>query len=225
MLRETRPYQECLERLLALVGAVHAETQWWPEEISPGGGWAIDTPDYPSTPSVEVLAQALHTAMQRGLAAISSSLPAPTLIIEPGRSIIARAGVTIYRIGARKPTPGGITYLFVDGGMADNIRPALYGAPYTACAVEKLTVPLEEKVCISGRYCESSDMLIENVMLPRMREGDLLALPGTGAYCLPLASNYNLVPRPAVILVDEQKVQIMERRETYADLLSRYQDL
>ncbi|MFL5653070.1 MAG: diaminopimelate decarboxylase [Ktedonobacteraceae bacterium] len=225
MLGETRPYQECLERLLALVSAVHAETQWWPEEISPGGGWAIHIPDHPAAPGVEVLAGALHTAMQHGLAAISSNLPAPTLIIEPGRSIIARAGVTIYRVGARKPTPGGITYLFVDGGMADNIRPALYGARYTACAVEKLTVPLEEKVCISGRYCESGDMLIENVMLPHMREGDLLALPGTGAYCLPLASNYNLVPRPAVILVDEQKVQIMERRETYADLLSRYQDL
>src|SRR5947209_43879 len=96
MLKETRPYQECLERLLALVGTVHAETQWWPEEISPGGGWAIDTPDHPSTPGVEVLAQALHTAMQRGLAAISSSLPAPTLIIEPGRSTIARGGVTSY---------------------------------------------------------------------------------------------------------------------------------
>src|SRR5436305_14177130 len=139
--------------------------------------------------------------MQRGLTAISSNLPAPTLLIEPGRSIIARAGVTIYRIGARKPTPGGITYLFVDGGMADNIRHALYGARYTACAVEKLTVPLEEKVCISGRYCESGDMLIENVMLPYMREGDLLALPGTGDYCLPLSINYNHVHRPALIKV------------------------
>jgi diaminopimelate decarboxylase len=150
-------------------------------------------------------------------------MPAPTLIIEPGRSIIARAGVAVYRIGARKSTMGGITYLFVDGGMADNIRPALYGAHYTALAVERAFAPLEETVCIAGRYCESGDVLVESVLLPRMHEGDLLALPTAGAYCLPMASNYNLVPRPAVLLVDEQKVQVMERRETYANIVLRYQ--
>jgi diaminopimelate decarboxylase len=222
MLRDIRPYQEGLERLFALVGEVHTETRWWPEEISPGGGWAIDTPDDTSTPGVEVLVQALQTSMEHGLGSIASNLPAPTLIIEPGRSIIARAGVAVYRIGVRKPTPGGIIYLFVDGGMADNIRPALYGARYTAFAVEKAASPPEEDVYISGRYCESGDMLIESVMLPHMGEGDLLALPMVGAYCLPMASNYNLVPRPAVVLVDEHTVQVMERRETYNDLLSRY---
>jgi diaminopimelate decarboxylase len=147
------------------------------------------------------------------------------LIIEPGRSIIARAGVAVYRIGARKQTAGGITYLFVDGGMADNIRPALYGAHYHAIAVEHASATLEEEVRIAGRYCESGDVLIENVTLPYMQEGDLLALPMVGAYCLPMASNYNLVPRPAVILVDEGRVQVMERRETFADLVSRYQDI
>ncbi len=160
--------------------------------------------------------------MERGLLAIGNNLPAPRLIIEPGRSIIARAGVAIYRVGVRKPTPGGVTYLFVDGGMADNIRPALYGAHYTAFAVEQIHAPLVEDVCIAGRYCESGDILIEHVMVPSMHEGDLLALPTSGAYCLPMASNYNLVPRPAVVLVDEKHVQLMERRETYEDLLSRY---
>src|SRR6266700_63994 len=133
---------------------------------------------------------------------------------------LARA---VYRVGARKPTPGGITYLFVDGGMADNIRPALYAAHYTALALERAFAPPEENVCVAGRYCESGDVLIESVTLPRMREGELLALPTAGAYCLPMASNYNLVPRPAVLLVDEQQVEIMERRETYDDLLLRYQ--
>ena len=223
MLRETRPYQECIERLLTLLGEVHHETQWWPEEISPGGGWAVDTPDGISTPSVEILARALQVSMEHGLASIGSRRTPPTLVIEPGRSIIARAGVAIYRVGARKPTPGGITYLFVDGGMADNIRPALYGARYTAFAVNKATAPLQEKVCIAGRYCESGDMLIADVMVPVMHEGDLLVLPTSGAYCLAMASNYNLVPRPAVLLVDEHNVQLMERRETYQDLLSRYQ--
>jgi len=107
--------------------------------------------------------------------------------------------------------------------MADNIRPALYGAHYTALALERAFAPPEENVCVAGRYCESGDMLIESVMLPRMRQGELLALQTAGAYCLPMASNYNLVPRPAVLLVDEQQVEIMERRETYNDLLLRYQ--
>lgn len=222
MLRESRPYQETLERLLTLASEVYAETQWWPQEISPGGGWGIDTPDALETPGVEVLAQALQRSMERGMAAFDAALPAPSLIIEPGRSLIARAGVAIYRVGVRKPTPGGITYLFVDGGMADNIRPALYGAHYTAFAVEQGDAPVVEDVCVAGRYCESGDMLIEHVNVPLMHEGDLLALPTVGAYCLPLASNYNLVPRPAVILVDTEHVQLMERRETYEDILARY---
>lgn len=222
MLREARPYQECVERLLTLANDVYSDTQWWPQEISPGGGWAIDTPDADATPDIAVLAQAMQYSMERGLAAINNSLSAPTLIIEPGRSIIARAGVAIYRVGVRKPTPGGVTYLFVDGGMADNIRPALYGANYTAFAASHAYSPSVEAVCIAGRYCESGDILIEIINLPRMHEGDLLAVPTVGAYCLPMASNYNLVGRPAVLLVDEENVQLMERRETYEDLLSRY---
>ena len=222
MLRETRPYQETLERLLTLAGEVYAEAGWWPREISPGGGWAIDTPDAAETPGIEVLAEALQRSMERGMAAFDAALPIPSLIIEPGRSLIARAGVAIYRVGVHKPTPGGITYLFVDGGMADNIRPALYGAHYTAFAVEQGDAPVVEDVCVAGRYCESGDMLIEHVKVPLMHEGDLLALPTVGAYCLPMASNYNLVPRPAVIMVDTEHVQLMERRETYEDILARY---
>ncbi len=223
MLRETRPYQECLECLLALANEIYNETGWWPQEVSPGGGWAIDTVDTPEhTSSVTLLAQALQESMERGLARTGKTLTAPTLIVEPGRSIIARAGVAVYRIGARKVTAGGVTYLFIDGGMGDNIRPALYGANYTALPVVGMTRPAEETVCISGRYCESGDMLIESVQLPRLREGDYLLLPTSGAYCLPMASNYNLVPRPAVLLLDEQHIHTMERRETYDDVLARY---
>jgi diaminopimelate decarboxylase len=225
MLLETRPYEECIERLLLLAKDIYREIQWWPSEISPGGGWAVETPEVSSTPGVEILAQALQMSMVHGIVTIDKTLPTPTLIIEPGRSIIARAGIAVYRIGARKLTAGGIMYLFVDGGMADNIRPALYGAHYHALAVEHASATLEEEVRIAGRYCESGDVLIENVTLPYMQEGDLLALPMVGAYCLPMASNYNLVPRPAVILVDEGEVQVMERRETFADLVSRYQDI
>ena len=223
MLREVRPYAECLERLLALAVDVHQETGWWPREISPGGGWGIDTPDSQGTPGIEVLAATLQESMLRGLAAVGGDVRAPRLIVEPGRSIIARAGIAVYRIGARKSTPGGITYLFVDGGMADNIRPALYGAIYTAFPVERVLDEPQETVCVSGRYCESGDLLIEEEQLPLLDEGELLAIPTVGAYCLPMASNYNLVPRPSVLMIDEQSsVQIMERRETHEDLFSRY---
>ena len=228
MLREVRPYQECLACLLQLAEELYNETGWWPEEVSPGGGWAIDTIDTienTSAPSVEMLAQALQASMERGVAQTGKALPAPTLTLEPGRSIIARAGVAVYSIGARKTTAGGVTYLFVDGGMADNIRPALYGAIYTALPVEGATRPADETVCISGRYCESGDMLIEKVQLPHMQEGEYLLLPTAGAYCLPMASNYNLVPRPAVLLIDDKRIHMMERRETYDDVLARYSDV
>ena len=223
MLRETRPYEEALLRLFVVANEVSDEMHWWPEEISSGGGWAIDTIDNATTPAKEELVQALQATMQLALSTPGKAKPVPRLIIEPGRSLIARAGVAMYRIGARKVTSGGVTYLFVDGGMADNIRPALYGARYTALAVEHALASPEENVCIAGRYCESGDILIDHIMLPGLREEDLLLIPGTGAYCLPMGSNYNLVPRPAVLLVDEQQVQIMERRETYDDVLARYQ--
>ena len=225
MLREVRPYQECLACLLQLAGELQSETGWWPEEVSPGGGWAIDTLVSTSVPSIETLAQALQVSMKQGVAQTGKDLSAPTLILEPGRSIIARAGVAVYSIGARKTTASGVTYLFVDGGMADNIRPALYGAVYTALPVKGVMRPTEETVCISGRYCESGDMLIEKVQLPRMQEGEYLLLPTAGAYCLPMASNYNLVPRPAVLLIDEERILTMERRETYDDVLTRYSDI
>jgi diaminopimelate decarboxylase len=216
MLRETRPYEECIERLFALAFEVYEETRWWPQEISPGGGWGVDAP------GIEMLARALQGSVERQMGAHDGGLAAPTLVIEPGRSIIARAGVAVYRIGTRKQTAGGITYVFVDGGMGDNIRPALYGAQYSALAVERAFAPSEEAVCVAGRYCESGDVLIEQVMLPRMYDGELLALPVAGAYSLPMSSNYNLVPRPAVILLDEGGAQLMERRETVEDVLRRY---
>ena len=223
MLREVRPYQECLECLFTLADEVYSKTKWWPTEISPGGGWAVDTIDEEQPiPDISVLAQALQVSMQQAMARIGKNLPTPMLIVEPGRSIIARAGVAVYRVGARKTTAGGVTYLFVDGGMADNIRPALYGAQYTALPVEDVMRPATEMVCISGRYCESGDVLIDAVSLPRLREGEYLLLPTTGAYCLPMASNYNMVPRPAVILIDEGQIRIMEYRETYEDMLARY---
>jgi len=147
-------------------------------------------------------------------------LPLPELTVEPGRAIVGPAGVALYRVGAVKEIAGVRRYAAVDGGMADNIRPALYGARYTSALANRADVGPREAVTIAGKYCESGDVLIDEVRLPRLERGDVLALPAAGAYCLPLASNYNLAPRPAVVLVAAGEARLIRRRETYADLLA-----
>jgi diaminopimelate decarboxylase len=117
--------------------------------------------------------------------------------------------------------PGGETFLAVDGGMGDNPRPALYGATYHAALPERMTAQAEEQVRVVGRYCESGDVLVWDVALPRARQGDVLAVPVSGAYQLAMASTYNLVPRPAVVFVAEGRARLVQRRETLDDLLAR----
>jgi diaminopimelate decarboxylase len=128
--------------------------------------------------------------------------------------------VALYSIGSRKMVPGIRTYVSIDGGMADNIRPALYGARYAATLANRDPAgePLK-RVTIAGKYCESGDVLIDNVSLPELDTGDLLAVPMAGAYCLAMASNYNLSPRPAVVIVANGSARLIRRRETYDDLL------
>jgi diaminopimelate decarboxylase len=144
----------------------------------------------------------------------------PTLVVEPGRAIIGPAGVAIYTVGARKLSGEGHTYVSIDGGMADNIRPALYGARYSAQLANRRAAEIaSETVTIAGKYCESGDILIERIALPPLMAGDLLAVPMAGAYCLAMASNYNLSPRPAAALVRDGVARLIRRRETYEDLL------
>ncbi|MEJ5198376.1 MAG: diaminopimelate decarboxylase, partial [Anaerolineae bacterium] len=211
-------------------------------ELSPGGGWGVPMipadPEAPIADYVAALAHALIAACR------GHELPLPRLILEPGRSLVAPAGVALYRIGARKEIPGVRTYVAIDGGMADNIRPALYGAQYTARVIRPRSTPDArrltydvgretshvirqtsaaemERVTIAGKYCESGDVLIRDIELPRLAASDLLAIPMAGAYTLAMASNYNLARRPAVLLVNQGKARLIQRRETYADLLAR----
>ena len=123
-------------------------------------------------------------------------------------------------MGSVKAVPGGRTYVAVDGGMADNIRPTAYGAEYTAVLANRMTHAAEATFAIAGRYCESGDILIREVRLPRPRPGDLVAIPASGAYHLAMASNYNVVPRPAVVAVADGVARLVRRRETYADLVA-----
>ena len=129
------------------------------------------------------------------------------------------AGVTVYTAGSIKDIPGVRRYVAVDGGMGDNIRPKLYGARYEVFKVSDPEAPATETVTIAGKYCESTDILITDAEVPPLRSGDLLCVPATGAYCLAMASNYNGMPRPAVVMLRDGQARLIRRRETLDDLL------
>lgn len=156
-------------------------------------------------------------ALERCCATVK--MPQPALVFEPGRWIVGPAGVALYRVGSRRDIHGVRSYVSVDGGMADNIRPTLYDATYTAELANRVGADTET-VTIAGKYCESGDVLIRDIDLPRLEAEDLLAVPAAGAYCIPMASNYNLALKPAVVIVSEGKATLIRRREVYADLLA-----
>ena len=192
-------------------------------ELSIGGGFAVAYRGEQRPPTPEAYAHAISTALRRETEA--RGLPLPHLIIEPGRALVARAGIALYTVGARKAIPGLRTYVSVDGGMADNIRPAMYGAPYEVIAVERPLAPSEETVTIAGKYCESGDLLARDIAVPRLHAGEIVAIPASGAYHLAMASNYNLATKPAVLLLDEGRAQLLRRRETHQDLMALDIDL
>ena len=147
------------------------------------------------------------------------ALPRPRLLIEPGRSVAGRAGVTIYSVGLVKNLPSGTTFVTVDGGMSDNMRPALYGARYEPALANKIDAPPTGRVTIAGRHCETGDILVEDTPLAAAQMGDLLVLPVTGAYCYGLSSNYNGQPRPAVVAVRDGRARVIVERETWSDVV------
>ena len=158
---------------------------------------------------MNVLVNAVKTSCEK------HNFPIPKILIEPGRAIVGGAGTTLYTIGAIKNIPGIRKYVSVDGGMSDNIRPALYNAKYTAIIANKANCPLKEKVSIAGKCCESGDMLIWDINLPKVVPGDILAVFSTGAYHYSMASNYNMMPKPAVVFVKNKTAQLSVRRQTY----------
>jgi diaminopimelate decarboxylase len=150
-------------------------------------------------------------------------LALPRLILEPGRSIVARAGMSLYTVGVVKEIPGIRTYVSVDGGINDNIRFAMYGewARQEGLLANRVSAENTHKYTVYGKLCESGDVLMENVMLPRLQPGDILAMAGSGAYAVPMQSNYNSMPRPAIVFVTDGKARLVRRRETIQDLVSR----
>ncbi len=187
------------------------------QEFSPGGGFAIAYTREQQPPAIADYAETIVGALQSTCAELGLAIP--TLLIEPGRSIIGPAGVALYRIGAIKDIPGVRKYVSVDGGMGDNIRPALYQAAYEVVSAGKVNRADTEQVTIAGKYCESGDVLASDIMLPVAEPGDLIAIPAAGAYCPSMASNYNLNPRPPIVLVQDGQSRLIRRRESYADMM------
>jgi len=186
-------------------------------DFSPGGGFAVGYTAEKLPPTIgeyaETIAQALIESCEK------FDIPYPRLLVEPGRSIVARAGIALYTVGAIKDIPGLRKYVSVDGGMGDNIRPALYDSQYAVILANKLNDDDKEVVRVVGKYCETGDILASRVDLPACTSGDLIALPVSGAYGMSMSSNYNLNPRPAVVMVSNGNSKIIRRRETYTDLM------
>ena len=207
---EVKPFAVEAELLLQLT------KKYGTEEMNLGGGLGIAYLDQHTPPSIEHLA--------KEIAKVFKGKTMAKLIIEPGRSIVGTAGVTLYTIGGIKDIPGVRKYVFVDGGMADNPRPILYDAKYQAKIANRPEAKKAEKVTIAGRFCESGDKLIKDIELPKVEGGDVLAVECTGAYNYSMASNYNRVGRPAMVLVNNGDAAVVVKRETYEDLIANDAD-
>ena len=216
LIHETEPYVLAIDKVLEFAAEMQQKHNFVLKELNTGGGFAIQyTRDLPAPP-IATYAEVIGGRITQK--ARELGMLAPRLIVEPGRSIVGRAGVAIYEIGAIKEIPDVRCYASVDGGMGDNIRPALYEASYEAVLANRVTEEPSTKVTIAGKFCESGDILIKDITLPTPAPGDIIALPGSGAYCLAMSSNYNASLRPAVVMVREGEIRLIRRRETFADL-------
>ena len=208
---------ETIRRLAEFAASCRDELGWEARVADLGGGFGIrHHPDEEVPEATELAGAAAATARE---SFVAHGLPAPEVWLEPGRSLVGRAGVTLYRVGAVKRLADR-TWVAVDGGMSDNPRPQLYDARYAALSALRADAEPDELVSVAGMHCESGDVLIDDVRLPGTRRGDLLAIPATGAYTLAMSSNYNGVGRPAAVLVRDGDARVIRRRETVDDLLT-----
>jgi len=194
------------------------ELDWTPQIVDLGGGLGVR--HVVEEPSFTVGEFVGGLVGELGRAFLLQSLPAPSLVLEPGRSLVSRAGVTLYTVGVIKRASAATTYVTIDGGMSDNPRPAMYGARYTALLANRAAEAPTAAYAVAGKHCESGDVLIERVELPAPVRGDLLAVPVTGAYTLAMSSTYNAVPRPPAVLVSDGHARLIRRRESVDDLLA-----
>jgi diaminopimelate decarboxylase len=213
---ETDAFRLAAEALMNKMISWREDHNFICEVLNLGGGFGIryTKEDIPLEPSeyVEQLANVV-LSMTR-----TYNYQVPEIWIEPGRSLVGDAGTTLYTAGSSKDVPCVRKYIAVDGGMSDNIRPALYGAKYTAVTANRMDEPQTDQVTIAGKCCESGDKLIEEALLALPAEGDIVAIFCTGAYGYSMASNYNRLPKPAIVFVEDGEHQLVVRRETYEDV-------
>jgi diaminopimelate decarboxylase len=208
---ELEPYVKAIEVIAEFCDSVDLQ----PELLNVGGGLGIAYVDTDEPPSIDDYVEVKVRGVQKVFD------PAPTILVEPGRSLVGNAGVTAYRVGTVKEIPGVRTYVAVDGGMSDNLRPMLYGARYEAVIADRAAETPETLATIAGMHCESGDVLVRDTDLAAPGVGDVLVTPATGAYGHAMANNYNGVPRPPVIFCRNGEARVVVRRETWDDLLSR----
>jgi diaminopimelate decarboxylase len=213
---EPEPYVESVKSVLKFAAEVRKKYGFDLREFDTGGGFAVQyTLDKPAPPTA-VFAEKITATVKKEC--LQLGLKLPKLIVEPGREIVAQAGVAIYTVGVIKEIEGVRTYVSVDGGMGDNICPALYGEKMEAVLANRMRARQVGKVTISGKFCESGDILIRDIVMPKMAGGDILAIAVAGAYSIPESMNYNAFFKPPVILVNNGRARLIRRRETLADI-------
>jgi diaminopimelate decarboxylase len=215
---EIQPYELAIELVLRFAREMGRKFGFNISEFNIGGGFAVPYTLDSEVPAVADYARAVTGKLNSLISGLG--LSRPRLIIEPGRAIVGQAGVALYKVGAIKEIPGIKKYVCVDGGMNDNIRPALYGAKYEAVVANKALKADREVVTIAGKLCESGDILVKDINLAAAHPDDIIAIPVCGAYSIPMSSNYNAMPRPAIVMVKEGRARLIRRRETYQDVMN-----
>jgi diaminopimelate decarboxylase len=215
---ELAAFDLAIQRLAELAAEAKSAHGFVVRELNLGGGLGIAHTRDELTPDPAEAVARMTAAIARSFGDLGLAIP--EIFVEPGRSIVGPSAVTLYRIGTVKRIPGVRTYVSMDGGMSDNIRPALYGARYEAFLANRMDAPEGPRVTVAGKHCESGDILIKDVHLPDdIAPGDLLCVPATGAYTYAMASNYNRVPKPPVVMVENGNAVVIVERETEDDLL------
>ena len=214
------PYVQSIKVIIDFAARMKRKHGFEMQQLITGGGLGIAYLSDAEPPTISEFADTITSNVIKRCK--TAKLELPHLVVEPGRSIVGQAGVALYTVGAIKDIEGVRKYVLVDGGMSDNIRPSLYGAKYEAMIANKAGKSPKakpERITIGGKYCESGDILIKDIDLPKVESGDIIAIPCCGAYCLSMASNYNASLKPAIVLVKDGNAHLIRHRETYKDLM------
>lgn len=217
------PFVKAAEVMMDFIGQIKRETGHLVTELNLGGGYGIKYTENDNPVPYDNYMAAVSKAVKAKAA--ENDIPVPFIYMEPGRSIVGEAGITLYTVGGRKEIPNVRTYVSVDGGMTDNIRYALYESEYTVVNAGKADQEPNEKVTVAGKCCESGDLIQKDTPVADVQVGDILAVLSTGAYNYSMASNYNRNPRPAIVMVKDGKARLIVKRESYDDLVANDLDL